>query len=166
MQKDELEKFKQYLNDSGAIIIPSTNPFELVRFKTLNGQNKYTKSIIYINKFGTITSYSSDTAYEAHRKFQEGKPFKAVDRRRNQLTAVKRNLAIRDGKECWFCGVELEKDQLTVEHLLSFSHGGSDNLNNLVLACKPCNKEVGNGSVAQKVLFRERKRSEVNVSIT
>lgn len=158
MDENELEKFKNYLTNAGAVVQPSTNPFELVRFKTQNG-----KSIVYTNKHGIITSFSSDEAHDAYTKFKQNKPLKLVNRKRAQLTARKKNLAIRDGKQCFFCGEKMRIDQLTVEHLLSFSHGGTDNPNNLCLACQPCNKEVGNGSVVSKILFRERKRSEVYV---
>ena len=41
--------------------------------------------------------------------------------------------------------------QLTIEHLLSFSHGGSDNLNNLCLACDECQKLLGNLPLTRKI---------------
>lgn len=49
-------------------------------------------------------------------------------------------------------------DRYTVEHLLSFSHGGKENINNLCLVCESCNTAVGNMAIVKKVLFRDSKR--------
>lgn len=80
---------------------------------------------------------------------------------RPQLTPYKRMLAIRDGKECFFCGIDLPKDELTIEHLLSVEDGGSHKMNNLCLSCKTCNTEVIGMSVVKKFKYREEMR-EVN----
>lgn len=80
---------------------------------------------------------------------------------RPQLTPYKRVLAIRDGRECWYCGIDLPKDKLTIEHLVAVSDGGTHNIKNLVLACKPCNTEAGTLSVSDKVKMRERKRNDI-----
>jgi 5-methylcytosine-specific restriction endonuclease McrA len=82
---------------------------------------------------------------------------------RPQLTPYKSLLAIRDGRECWYCGISKPKDKLTIEHLLSVVDGGSHHINNLVLACMPCNLEAGTSSIAAKVKLREFKRSQINV---
>lgn len=78
---------------------------------------------------------------------------------RPQLTPYKKIIAIRDGKECFFCGIVLPKDQLTIEHMVAVADGGTHHIKNLVLACTDCNKAVGRMSVADKVKFRDRKRS-------
>jgi 5-methylcytosine-specific restriction endonuclease McrA len=44
-----------------------------------------------------------------------------------------------------------------VEHLLSFKHGGTDNINNLALACKDCNLAVGHKSIPEKIRYRDLK---------
>lgn len=85
---------------------------------------------------------------------------------RPQLTPYKRLIAIRDGKECFYCGVQKPKDQLTIEHMLAVIDGGSHNIKNLVLACMPCNLLAGTLSVADKFKFRERMRSYIDVRIT
>ena len=84
---------------------------------------------------------------------------------RPQLTPYKKNLAIRDGRECFYCGVALPKDKLTIEHMLAVNDGGSHDIKNLVLACMPCNLEAGTLSVAAKFKLREAKRSRINVRI-
>lgn len=75
-----------------------------------------------------------------------------------QLTHKKRILAIRDGKECYYCGVDLPKDQLTVEHILAKIDGGSDHMHNLCLACKPCNVKVDAMPIVKKMEYRKEMR--------
>lgn len=158
MQPDELERFKAFIEDSGGLLKDSTNIFELVRFKA----GKET-CLIYVNKHGHITSYNNDLAMKAHEAFKQKRPFKLVDRKRRRASEWKKTLAFRDGQDCWYCGLHFELEDLTVEHLLSARHGGSNNRNNLVLACEKCNLEAGSQSIAKKVELREKKRSQINV---
>jgi len=79
---------------------------------------------------------------------------------RSQLTHKKRILAIRDGKECFFCGIEYPKDKLTIEHFVAVANGGNDHMSNLCLACPSCNKAVDKISVTKKVGYREKMRND------
>lgn len=139
-----VEKFKTWLGKHGAIVMPPTNEWEVIRFKTVNGV-----SVVYTNKRGDLT-FTGESS-KAHAAWKSGKPWKAIDRKRQQLRAQKARLATRDGKRCFAHGEKMEFDQLTIEHLLSFSHGGSDNENNLCLVCDPCNKELGNLPITKKI---------------
>lgn len=58
-----------------------------------------------------------------------------------QRGRVKNILRKRDGNACFYCRVDLDSENATVsiEHLDPRSHGGSNSLDNLVLACEPCN---------------------------
>lgn len=153
------EKFKTYLGNCGAEVLPPTNPYEEVRFRTENGV-----SVVYSGKRGLTFTGESETAYNL---FKQGKKWKVISRRRQALTAIKARLASRDGKECFFCAVRYRTlDKYTVEHLLSFSHGGKENINNLALACEPCNTAVGNMSVVEKVKYRDGKRGNSLQGIT
>lgn len=72
-------------------------------------------------------------------------------------------VAKRDGPRCWYCGWTSRHkpvEQMTKEHLLAVSCGGSQALENLALACKKCNSEAGSLAVTQKVELRERKQRE------
>lgn len=149
----KIGKFKTWLTKKGAVILAPTNQWELLRFKTVNGV-----SVIYTNAAGRVTfTGESETAYTAYTK---NKSWKAVDRKRQSLRAHKARLAARDGKKCFFCHANLGFDKLTIEHLLSVSHGGTDNDNNLCLACEPCNTTVGNWPVVKKILYRAKKLAE------
>ena len=144
------DKFKSWLNDQGAVVLDPTNPFELVRFRTENGV-----SVVYEGKKGiTFTGESS----EAYDKFTDGKKWKTVSRRRKQLRAKKARLAARDGKRCFAHGEKMTFDKLTIEHLLNFSHGGSDHESNLALVCEPCGRLLGNKPITKKIELMQKLR--------
>jgi 5-methylcytosine-specific restriction endonuclease McrA len=48
------------------------------------------------------------------------------------------------GSRCWWCGCDLPSSELTLDHLKPKSRGGSNSLENLRLACFPCNNSRGN----------------------
>lgn len=57
---------------------------------------------------------------------------------------------LRDGCACAWCGASVEQGaQLTLDHLLPVSKGGTNNEANLVTACQRCNSSRGNRSVEQ-----------------
>jgi 5-methylcytosine-specific restriction endonuclease McrA len=65
----------------------------------------------------------------------------------------KQELSNLDGTCCWWCRKELPLEELTLDHLRPKSRGGSNSLENLRLACLPCNTSRGNSSYPP----RERK---------
>lgn len=56
---------------------------------------------------------------------------------------------------CWYCGLSLGSD-VTFEHLIPKTHGGPDNLHNLVLAHEWCNQYAGERSLEEKFEIRAR----------
>jgi 5-methylcytosine-specific restriction endonuclease McrA len=52
---------------------------------------------------------------------------------------TKRNVLIRDGFACAYCGRKLTMNSVTKEHVLPVSRGGLDTLANVVAACLDCN---------------------------
>lgn len=52
----------------------------------------------------------------------------------------------RDGHACRYCG---SGDDLTVDHVVPRCRGGSDRLENLVVACRSCNSRKGGRTPAQ-----------------
>lgn len=71
----------------------------------------------------------------------------------------------RDGKQCWYCGIDLTFEQSTTEHLLATAHGGSKNNHNMTIACSPCNAEAGDLPIVEKVALRELKRQIVQAKL-
>ena len=54
-------------------------------------------------------------------------------------------LYLRDGLACCYCGEGIEDGaKLTLDHLVAHSHGGGNEVSNLITACNRCNSSRGN----------------------
>jgi len=62
-------------------------------------------------------------------------PFKKIELSR-------KNILKRDGFRCQYCGHKATN--LTIDHVIPKSRGGTDNWENLVAACHKCNNRKGN----------------------
>lgn len=49
----------------------------------------------------------------------------------------------RDLKKCFYCGKKLKFHQITLDHYIPVSKGGTNDIFNLVTCCKRCNKLKG-----------------------
>jgi hypothetical protein len=56
----------------------------------------------------------------------------------------RRNLFKRDKYTCLYCGVQPGPDELTVDHIMPKSRGGTSTWENCALACVECNKRKAN----------------------
>lgn len=141
----------EFLETGGAEILPITNPYELARFTSANGV-----CVVYQNKKGAL-SYSNEHAKVAVRRFMDGKPWNAtVKHKRIQRESIEVKLLARDGNQCFYCREKFTDDNpATLEHLLSVTHGGNNNINNLALAHESCNQEAGNLSIVDKIKMRK-----------
>jgi hypothetical protein len=151
-----LHKFKEWLVARGAVILPPTNPWEMLRVDTSEGI-----FVVYRNKADRETW--PELADRIRDAFLSGReiPLSPDQKARVRLRHMIETLAARDGLECWFCEngfLDVDSREITIEHLCPVAHGGPNHLSNLVLACPDCNQEVGHLSVAEKVLIREAKR--------
>lgn len=61
-------------------------------------------------------------------------------RRRYIHRSVRKEVYKRDGHVCQDCG---NKRQLSLDHVVPFSQGGSDESSNLQTLCRPCNSRKG-----------------------
>jgi len=59
------------------------------------------------------------------------------------------------GRQCTYC--EAENIGLDIDHIIARSKGGSNRVNNLTLACRPCNQSKGNQSI-QEFLKKKPKK--------
>ena len=148
-----VEKFEDWLVSNGAILLPRTNEWEVVRVRTNAGV-----LVAYRNKFGNQTWPKElsrlKRAFLAKQTIASISPnHKRRTKQRFQIAAISK----RDGQACWFCGKPLPNvDDITIEHLVAKAFGGPDHISNLVLACDDCNQAVGTLSVSEKVAIRER----------
>jgi len=56
---------------------------------------------------------------------------------------IRRILVQRQGTRCFYCWRDVGPEKLTIDHKLPKSKGGGNKLKNLVLACRPCNRDKG-----------------------
>ncbi len=62
-------------------------------------------------------------------------------------TAIRREVVKRDGSVCTYCG---ETDgPFELDHIHPYSRGGSDTVENLTVACRPCNRSKGARTVGE-----------------
>jgi 5-methylcytosine-specific restriction endonuclease McrA len=56
---------------------------------------------------------------------------------------LRRMVIERDGLRCVYCGIDLEKNEVHLDHVIPESQGGPTSLSNLQVTCKKCNLEKG-----------------------
>ena len=69
----------------------------------------------------------------------------------------RKNILLRDHYTCQYCGKVFNPADLTLDHVMPRSRGGSSNWDNLVACCKRCNNRKGNklpDEVGMKLLKR------------
>lgn len=55
----------------------------------------------------------------------------------------RRNIFLRDGHSCQYCGKRPPRDELTIDHVVPRSRGGRSTWENVVVACVSCNSRKG-----------------------
>ena len=55
----------------------------------------------------------------------------------------RKNVLLRDHNTCQYCGRTAASQDLTLDHVLPRSRGGSSGWENLVACCRPCNNRKG-----------------------
>ncbi|PTL59220.1 HNH endonuclease [Paraconexibacter algicola] len=73
------------------------------------------------------------------------------DTHRRKIT--RRAVFARDGWECQYCG---SRQQLTVDHVIPRSKGGSSDWTNIVASCAPCNRRKSDHLPAQANMHPRR----------
>ncbi|MDP9365893.1 MAG: HNH endonuclease [Chloroflexota bacterium] len=70
-----------------------------------------------------------------------------IHRPRPRVKLTRREVFIRDGWTCQYCG--RQAGDLTIDHVVPKSKGGEHSWDNLVSACKPCNHRKGGKSLGE-----------------
>lgn len=73
-----------------------------------------------------------------------------------QRRMVKGIIFRRDGNLCFYCRLAIHKGNATLEHLTPRSWGGSNFLDNLVLACAKCNEHRGHNDLVTHLTSIQR----------
>ena len=147
----DLEKYKAWLQQNGAEILPTTNEWELVRFKG--------KEVGVIYKSGKTSNSYSNQSVICFLKGTKWDGFPLSTSRMASYNKFKISLLKRDGNTCFYCGKELKED-ISLEHLIPLSAGGKNILGNMVLAHKQCNHEQGSKTLVEKIKFILKNRKE------
>jgi 5-methylcytosine-specific restriction endonuclease McrA len=62
---------------------------------------------------------------------------------RREVPFSRRNVLIRDGYRCQYCGTEFASSDLTIDHIIPTSRNGGNDWLNVVASCRPCNMRKG-----------------------
>lgn len=60
----------------------------------------------------------------------------------------------RDNYTCTYCGVMADK--LECDHVIPLSKGGSNDMDNLTTACRTCNRQKKDKSVAEFIIYKQK----------
>ena len=62
---------------------------------------------------------------------------------RHEVRFSRRNVFVRDGHRCQYCGIIQSARELNVDHVVPLAHGGPSTWENVVCCCVPCNRRKG-----------------------
>lgn len=154
MGASKVRRVAAAVQNNGCSTLPPTSEWEVLRFECGQGIG-----VIYRNKKGSL-SFSADWVKDCFDAVIAGRHWPGFDLHKRRRKSKKRckhskRVAIlmdRDGDRCFYCNEQFD-DALkpTIEHLVPVSHGGPDNLKNVVLACSDCNQDMNNLSLPEKL---------------
>ena len=81
---------------------------------------------------------------------------------RTKVPFSKRNVLVRDGFKCTYCGVKSKK--LTIDHVIPRSKGGKSSFENCVASCKSCNTKKGSRLPKEAKMFPKVKATQPTIS--
>ena len=155
MKRPALEDF---LEQGGAEILPITNPWELVRFKTARGTH-----VVYNNAKGN-KAYSDNHAQDAYRAYIDGKKWIAQEKvqrkSRKYLETAIRRLRWR---QMLFLLPPVHRGSAS-DHRASAGHffWREQRDGESALAHESCNMLAADMSVAEKVRLRDKMKENAN----
>lgn len=76
----------------------------------------------------------------------------------------KREILFDENPHCKYCSILLRWDNFTLDHIVSRSRGGSNDISNLVVCCFECNNKKGSKSLKDFLKELEDERKIVSVS--
>ena len=80
----------------------------------------------------------------------------------NRVPFSKKNVLIRDGFKCAYCGSE--KRKFTIDHIIPKSMGGKTNFENCVSSCKSCNNKKGGRTPTEARMYLKVKAYQPTIA--
>ena len=74
---------------------------------------------------------------------------------------VKRYAFKRTQGHCFYCGIKVSAKKGHFDHIIPFSRGGSNDYNNIVWACAPCNLSKSDKSIPQWLNTLPRNKARI-----
>ena len=110
---------------------------------------------------GKPVPYPQSRCYEhGHKKWLRTSPARSAATYRDRLYQANRSRILKGGPLCHWCGVA---PATTADHLRAVSQGGTNDIENLVPACEPCNRlrgaSLGGQVTKQRAAARRRQRN-------
>ena len=99
--------------------------------------------LTWLKKAYTV-KYSDKWVHSAKKAFQIPSVivlFRYIDEKLFRLPCTRKNILIRDENQCQYCAKRFREADLTIDHVVPRSKGGSSQWCNVVAACKPCNQQ-------------------------
>jgi len=99
--------------------------------------------LVWLKKAWTVEN-TDKWVHSARRAFQVPSIivlFRYVDEKLFTLPCTRKNILIRDENRCQYCVKQFKHFELTIDHVIPRSKGGTHTWSNLVAACKSCNQK-------------------------
>jgi 5-methylcytosine-specific restriction endonuclease McrA len=80
---------------------------------------------------------------------------------RTRVPFSKRNVMIRDGYKCTYCG---STDTLTIDHVIPISRNGKSDFDNCVTCCKTCNAKKKDRTPSEAKMYMKKKPYSPTIS--
>ena len=119
-------------------------------YEPLNVCNVRRAIVLVIDGKAEILEAHDVTVATASRRFPSPSVIRLVyliRRPRPRVKLTRREVFIRDGYTCQYCG--RQQGDLTIDHVIPRSRGGQHTWDNLVSACKTCNHRKGGKSLGE-----------------
>lgn len=148
---------KNILNENVLVLNSTYEPINICSVK---------RAIVLILKnTATLLEYDSKKIHSPQTKLPVPSVIKLVNYVKIPTRTVvlsRRNILIRDNYTCQYCGKKFPPSELTIDHIIPKSKGGSTNWDNVVTCCKKCNNKKGQNTVWEAGMKLIKKPSAPN----
>ena len=102
--------------------------------------------LTWLNKAWAV-EYTDKWVHSAKKAFQIPSVivlFRYIDENFFSLPCTRKNVLTRDEHQCQYCGNHFRESELTIDHVIPRSKGGTNSWDNVVTACRACNQLKSN----------------------